>query len=141
MYPDSPSGAIANGECAVMCDFRAQPTGESLNTAFVHNVDAARATQMAESGATLLDVREDHEWKSGHVPGAVHVPLGQLDPASLPTDLTIIAVCRSGNRSSKAAEVLASAGRDVVNLEGGMQAWLRAGLPVVSDDGHEGSGR
>lgn len=112
-----------------------------MTTTFVHNVDPARATQLTESGATLLDVREDHEWKSGHAPGAVHVPLGQLDPASFPTDLTIIAVCRSGNRSSKAAEVLTSAGRDVVNLEGGMQAWARAGLPVVRDDGREGSAR
>lgn len=110
-----------------------------MTTAFVHNVNAARATQMAESGATLLDVREDHEWKSGHAPGAVHVPLGQLDPASLPAEVTIIAVCRSGNRSSKAAEALASAGRDVVNLEGGMQAWVRAGLPVVRSDEQERS--
>jgi len=124
-----------------MCDFRPQLTGESVTTTFVHNVDPARAKQLTESGATLLDVREDHEWKSGHAPGAVHVPLGQLDPASFPTDLTIIAVCRSGNRSSKAAEVLTSAGRDVVNLEGGMQAWARAGLPVVRDDGREGSAR
>lgn len=110
-----------------------------MTTPFVHNVDTARATQMTESGATLLDVRENNEWESGHAPGDVHVPLGQLNSASFPTDATIIAVCRSGNRSSRAAEVLASAGRDVVNLEGGMQAWARAGLPVVTDDGQEGS--
>lgn len=110
-----------------------------MTATFVHNIDAARAVQMTKSGALLLDVREDYEWQSGHAPGAIHIPLGQLDPASFPTDATIIAVCRSGNRSSKAAEVLAVAGRDVVNLEGGMKAWARAGLPVVRHDSPEAS--
>ena len=90
-----------------------------------------------ESAAILLDVREDNEWAAGHAPGAVHVRLGDLDPHSF--DTTVVAVCRSGNRSGSASRKLAAAGVSVYNLAGGMKAWREAGQPVIRDDGTDGT--
>lgn len=74
---------------------------------------------------TLLDVREVGEWAEGHIAGAKHIPLGQLldrlqelDPAA-----ETIVVCRSGNRSGLACELLSERGYRVVNMTGGLLAW------------------
>ncbi len=82
--------------------------------------------------ALFLDVRETSEFRAGHVPGALHIPLGQLHRrlGELGRDRSIVAVCRSGNRSGAAARMLAAEGYQVENLGGGMIAWTRAGLPV-----------
>src|ERR1022692_903362 len=99
-----------------------------------------QARQLLDGGAILLDVRQDAEWRAGHAPGAQHIPLSRL-PArirDLPPQRTVITVCRSGHRSAGAAALLARQGRDVVNLSGGMQAWARAGLPVVASGGRPG---
>jgi rhodanese-related sulfurtransferase len=106
----------------------------------VPQIDATQAVQRVESGALLLDVREDDEWQAGHAPGARHVPLGQLqaEQASLPTDRPIVAICRSGGRSEQATIALLAAGYDAVNMAGGMRAWAAAGQPVVTDDGTSG---
>ena len=102
-------------------------------------LDAAEAARLAGAGEVLLlDVREDDEWQAGHAPQAVHHPLGTLDADALPDDRPVVAVCRSGNRSGKAAQLLLAAGRDARNLTGGMQAWAAAGLPVVAPDGSPG---
>jgi rhodanese-related sulfurtransferase len=98
--------------------------------------------QDIDGAAFLLDVREPDEWTAGHAPGAVHVPLGQLTERyadELPADQPIIAICRVGGRSQRAAVTLRNAGYDVSNLVGGMQAWHEAGKPVVTDDGAPGS--
>jgi len=102
-------------------------------------VDAAEGAARADAGAFLLDVREPDEWTAGHAPGAVHIPLGELDArvAEVPRDRAIVAVCRSGARSGKATEYLRAAGYDAVNLAGGMKAWSAAALPMVSESGDE----
>ncbi len=102
-------------------------------------VDPMTAHEMAARGALLLDVREPEEWSTGHIADAVHVPLGDLRPGSVPRDRVVIAVCRSGNRSGQAAAALAAAGVDVRNLAGGMRAWDDAGLPITTDDGTPGA--
>lgn len=107
--------------------------------AHIRQVDVHTAARMRADGAILLDVREDDEWAAGHADGATHVPLSKLDPASLTAGETIVALCRSGNRSAKAAVVLAEAGFDVVNVTGGMKAWQQAGLPVATDQGKVGT--
>ncbi len=98
------------------------------------------AERMAE-GALLLDVREDDEWAAGHAPDAHHLPLGRLeaDYTSLEATRPIVAVCRMGGRSEKAAVALRAAGYDVVNLAGGMQAWAAVDQPIVTDDGSPGT--
>ena len=88
----------------------------------------------------VLDVRTDAEWAEGHVAGAEHLMGGyipkQLD--RLPRDVPLALICRSGNRSTLAASVLARAGfQQLMNVAGGMRAWRRAGLPVVNGQGAE----
>jgi rhodanese-related sulfurtransferase len=96
------------------------------------------ADAAAGNSVLLLDVREDDEWEAGHAQGAVHVPLASVDATGFQADVPVVAVCRSGNRSGKAAELLARGGIDVVNMAGGMTAWAAAGLPVVAADGSPG---
>jgi rhodanese-related sulfurtransferase len=105
----------------------------------IPEVDPTRAAHLAAEGALLLDVREPEEWVSGHAAGAVHMPLGDLRPDDVPRDRIVVAVCRSGGRSGKAAAVLACAGVDVRNMAGGMNAWAAADLPVTRDDGQPGT--
>lgn len=95
---------------------------------------------MEERGAVLVDVREPHEWSNGHAPKARHIPLGELSSRTgeLPRNREVFVVCRSGHRSARAAKMLASRRGDVANVKGGMNAWARAGLPVVAHGGRPG---
>jgi rhodanese-related sulfurtransferase len=111
----------------------------NLPTGSDRDVDLRQAQALTESGALLLDVREPDEWAAGHAPAATHTPLGLLDPTALPADRVIVAVCRSGNRSGKATDSLRAAGLDAHNLTGGMIGWAAAGLPVVTNDGGNGT--
>lgn len=106
----------------------------------VEEIAPDEAQRRAADGAVLLDVREPEEWKAGHAPEALHVPLGQLsESAGELSGRPVLAICRSGRRSMSAAEALIQAGFDAVNVAGGMQAWAEAGLPVVRDDGSAGT--
>ncbi|MBW0109381.1 rhodanese-like domain-containing protein [Pseudonocardia sp. KRD-182] len=105
----------------------------------IAEIDPSAAHDLASAGALLLDVREPEEWRIGHIADAVHIPLGDLRPESLPRDRVVIAVCRSGNRSGKATAALTAAGVDVRNMAGGMKAWADAGLPITTDDGTPGA--
>ncbi len=97
-------------------------------------VDLAGAGAAYDQGAaTFVDVREPEEWGEGHIPGALHIPLGDLERRSgeVPADGPIITVCRSGWRSLDAVDILTAAGRpDVKSLAGGMIDWAKSGRPV-----------
>ena len=88
----------------------------------------------------LLDVREQDEWDAGHIEGAQHIPLGQLATrlAEVPKAQPVVAVCRSGSRSDRAAKGLRLSGFLAENLDGGVTAWSRAGLPLVAKGGGPG---
>ena len=88
----------------------------------------------------LLDVRENDEWTAGHIDGAQHIPLRELADrlAELPKDRTIVAVCRSGVRSEAAVRGLRRLGYEAENLEGGVNAWDRAKLPLIDAKGGRG---
>jgi len=107
----------------------------------ITEIEADEAADRATAGALVLDVREVDEWAAGHVADSVHIPMGELGGRldELPTDRPIVAVCRSGARSGTVTEALASRGYDIVNLVGGLQAWVAEGLPLVADDGLAGS--
>ena len=105
----------------------------------VAEITPVEAHRRALAGEVLLlDVREDDEWAAGRAAEAVHVALSRLDPAAVPDELPVVAVCRVGGRSAAAAQALAARGLEVANLAGGMQAWAAAGLPVVRDGGAPG---
>jgi rhodanese-related sulfurtransferase len=88
-------------------------------------------------GAFVLDVREPDEWAAGHVPGAQHIPLGQLSArsAEIPRIDTVYVICRSGVRSARAAQALAGAGWQALNVDDGMRGWHAAGRPMTTDSG------
>jgi phage shock protein E len=79
----------------------------------------------------LLDVRTPGEYKLGHVQGAELIPLNELAVRidQLPKAREIVCICESGSRSSVAARHLQSQGYKVSNMLGGMERWVRAGLP------------
>jgi hydroxyacylglutathione hydrolase len=85
---------------------------------------------------TLLDVRAATEFNAGHVAGAEHRFLGTLlrNMMQIPKGKPVVAQCLAGGRSAIAASILQRAGFEVVNMQGGYQAWVDAGLPVVRDE-------
>lgn len=102
------------------------------------DVPAVRARQ--EEGETfhLIDVREDHEWAQGHLPGAVHLGRGVLErdiEGRIPErDADIVLYCGGGYRSALAADNLQRMGySNVASMDGGFSGWTAAGLPVVRD--------
>lgn len=89
--------------------------------------------QRRNSGALVLDVRSNEEWRTGHIAGATHVMLGDLPSRleSLSKQSEIIAVCGSGYRSSIAASLLTKAGfANVRSMGGGTAAWDQRNLPT-----------
>jgi rhodanese-related sulfurtransferase len=73
----------------------------------------------------IVDVREQGEWASGHIPPAKHIPLSELPLRKNeldPSQMTVL-VCQSGGRSTLACQHLASAGFKVANMLGGMSQW------------------
>lgn len=79
----------------------------------------------ANEDLNVIDVREDFEVENGMIPGAVHIPLGEIPNRveELDSSKPYILVCKGGVRSANACEFLADKGFDVTNLEGGMMAY------------------
>lgn len=90
------------------------------------------AAALAE-GATVIDVREPDEYASGHVAGAVSIPLGQIPnrATSMPKNQPVYVICASGGRSLNAARHLVQVGVDARSVAGGTGGWQRSGRPVV----------
>ncbi len=86
---------------------------------------SSEAAEAVAEGAQLVDVREAHEWEQGSLPGAIHIPLGDLADrvGDLDRSRPVALLCRSGGRSGRAAEILVASGfDDVTNLTGGLMA-------------------
>jgi rhodanese-related sulfurtransferase len=101
----------------------------------VEDYTPEQARDAVAAGALLIDVREQHEWDAGRMPGAQLIPMGEIPQriADLPRDRKIIFTCRSGNRSGHIKDYMIDehSYSDVHNLLGGILAWQVAGLPVV----------
>jgi rhodanese-related sulfurtransferase len=101
-------------------------------------VDTARLAEMISADAVeVIDVRRDYEYEAGHLPGARHIELNDLtaNAESIPKDRTVVFYCRTGNRSSMAAEAFDQAGYDAHNLAGGIAAWVDLENPLEPEDG------
>ncbi len=100
-------------------------------------------TTLAERGEDLqiVDVRYPNEWDAGRIDGAIHISLDDLDDRLEEIDRSrrVVIVCRSGNRSASAAELLTAEGFRAESLVGGMEAWAAAGLPFTTPDGQPGT--
>lgn len=100
----------------------------------VKSVDALTLHQwLSEGSATLLDVRESPEYRARHIHHARNVPLSKIDAARLPSKGRIVVHCLKGGRGTSACEKLSQQNPqlEIYNLEGGIDAWSAAGLPVV----------
>lgn len=88
--------------------------------------------RMAEQDITLVDCREVHEFRAGHVPGAINIPLALIPVRlhELPSDADLTIICQTGNRSMQACLWLAQQGRTGINVHGGTVAWAMSGKPL-----------
>lgn len=95
-------------------------------------MDAVTASKQLDQ-MLIIDVREAYEVEEGHLPGAVHIPIGQLSYRLYDLDRTrpILVVCETGQRSGTGEEILKDSGFDAHNLDAGMWGWRLRNLPVV----------
>ncbi len=102
----------------------------------IHAVNSTDAEKLIRDvGVFLLDVQPAEDFKGGHIPGATSIPVKELAQRlrELPADKTqpILVYCRSGERSSRAAQLLHQSGRkDIYHLTGGLRSWVTAQRPV-----------
>lgn len=99
------------------------------------DVERLKALQSSHEKFTLIDVREDSEWTSGHASGAVHIGKGVIEreiESKVPQkDATLILYCGGGSRSALAADSLMKMGySNVFSLAGGLGAYKSSGLPI-----------
>ena len=97
----------------------------SLTVAALHS--------QAPAHAQMVDVRSPSEFAAGHIPGAVNIPMDQIE--SRLADLSagpIVLICQMGKRARLTADLLGPCGLDLTVLEGGTSAWIQAGFPVVA---------
>ncbi len=101
----------------------------------VEDYTPRQAQDEVARGALLIDVREQHEWDAGRMPGAQLIPMGDIPArlSDLPRERRIIFTCRSGNRSGHIKDYMIDEQgyTDVHNLLGGILAWQVDGLRVV----------
>jgi len=85
----------------------------------------------AREGVPLIDVREEHEFAGGHVPGAVNLPMSTIGSRldELPQGAFDV-ICQVGGRSARVVEALEARGHDATNVEGGTSDWVAAGYDV-----------
>lgn len=102
----------------------------------IQRITPQRASQLIAAGATMIDIRDADEHARERIPNARLVPMGTIGQTALQTAdaSAVIFHCRSGNRTSANADKLSSAvGCDAYLLDGGIDGWKQAGLPVITD--------
>jgi rhodanese-related sulfurtransferase/predicted transcriptional regulator len=124
---------VADAERARVAYLGGDDTGEA------EDVPRDELLRRARNGSVIvLDVRPQHEYQSGHIPGAVSVPIDELEQRlfELPTDVDIVAYCRGLYcvMAYDAVRVLNERGRTARRLNEGMLEWRLAGMPVQLDD-------
>ena len=108
-------------------------SGGAATTALAPQISVADAYSMYQNGAFVLDVRTVEEWDEFHAPNTTLIPLDELPVRvnEVPRDREIVVVCRSGNRSQQARDILLNAGfTNVTSMTGGLNEWRAAGYPI-----------
>ncbi len=100
----------------------------------VPEIDVEALAELHAAGATIVDVRQPDEYEDAHVPGAILIPLGDVQErvAEIPTGGPVYVICRSGARSMRASEWLVTQDIEATNIAGGTMAWIDSGRPVVT---------
>lgn len=95
-------------------------------------IDVEELARRHPAEGTLVDVREPAEYAGGHVPGAVHIPMGQLSARmdEIDRDAPVFVICASGNRSAAMTDLLTGNGYDAVSVAGGTKGWVASGREV-----------
>ncbi len=123
--------ATTLGLIVVFIGVFAWPFGSTAQ-ASVQNVSVTDLAN-AQGDFVIIDVREQWEYDEGRVPGVTLIPLAELESriSEIPTNKPIYVICRSGNRSITASNILLKAGlEDIRNVQGGTLAWQQAGLAI-----------
>jgi rhodanese-related sulfurtransferase len=94
-------------------------------------VTPAELAAKLDQGWMLLDVRTDEEWAEGRIEGATHIPMDQVVARLDEVGDQVVCVCHLGGRSARVTQYLLGQGKDVVNLDGGVDAWESQGRPLV----------
>ena len=104
-------------------------------TAGTPSIDVAELDDLLKRGAIrVLDIREDREYKTGHVPGAIHIPVTLVPDriGKLKRGKPYAVICQSGGRSVRATDFLLENGFEgSVTVRGGTEAWRKSGRPLV----------
>jgi rhodanese-related sulfurtransferase len=97
-----------------------------------------RVAELLESGAQLIDVREDYEVEAGRIAGSRHIELERLasQADTIDRERPVVFQCRLGARSAMAAQAFRSAGYEAYTMKGGLQEWVAVGLPIEPEGGH-----
>ncbi len=105
-------------------------------TAITQASPADVRTAITAGDVLLVDVREPSEYAFERIHGALLYPLSTFDPKAIPSEgRKVVVQCAGGVRSLRAAQALVAAGHQhVMNMEGGINAWKAAGLPVIRVD-------
>ncbi|MCL5015939.1 MAG: rhodanese-like domain-containing protein [Firmicutes bacterium] len=115
------------GRDARMLEWLVGKRRENASPKVPTTIDPEEVKELLDKGEKIvvLDVRQQHEYRSGHIKGAQHIPLMELNKRvhELRKDNTIITVCHSGRRSAQAARLLRAEGFTVRNMAGGMMRW------------------
>jgi rhodanese-related sulfurtransferase len=96
------------------------------------------AALLDDGAAQVVDVREPYEREAGRIADTLHIELDQLaaQAGTLDSARPVVFYCRSGSRSALAAQAFTAAGFEAHNLDGGLEAWVKDGLPIEPADGH-----
>lgn len=102
------------------------------NTSLVHAHKHWSQGEQTKIPFVFVDVRTPKEYKQGHIPGAINIPVSEIAERlnELPKDKQVYVYCRSGHRAGKASTILAKAGFHVENIPESMNGWTAAGYPV-----------
>jgi rhodanese-related sulfurtransferase len=102
----------------------------SASVPAIEHDELVRAHQ--DKSCLVVDVREPHEFRGGHIPGAQNLPLSQFDPARIATGKPVVLICQAGGRSANALRRALAAGRqDARHYPGGMSGWRARGGAVA----------